>query len=216
MVFAGLRIGLYGPIRNMYQEYFKEEGLPSLRTKIITGITTGAIGISFANPADMVKVRLQAQRSGGEKKYSGVFDVYRKVWAAEGIPGLWTGLVPNLFRNSIINAAELASYDQYKEICVHTFRMKEGYFLHFICAFAAGFTACIFGSPFDVMKTRMMNSPDKYPNIVRCFSRTLGEEGPMAFYKGFTANFTRLGSWNVVMFMTLEQVKSKVMWPKQE
>lgn len=28
----------------------------------------------------------------------------------------------------------------------------------------------------------------------------------MAFYKGFLPNFTRLGTWNVVMFLTLEQV----------
>jgi solute carrier family 25 uncoupling protein 8/9 len=28
-----------------------------------------------------------------------------------------------------------------------------------------------------------------------------------AFYKGFIPNFGRLGSWNVVMFLTLEQVK---------
>ena len=30
----------------------------------------------------------------------------------EGIAGLWTGLSPNIMRNAIINAAELASYDQ--------------------------------------------------------------------------------------------------------
>jgi len=197
----------------MYQGYFQEDGLPSLRTKIISGITTGALGIAVANPADMVKVRLQAQRSGGVKKYNGVMDVYSKVYRAEGIPGLWTGLTPNLFRNSIINAAELASYDQYKEICMQRFGIKEGYFLHFICAFSAGFTACCIGSPFDVMKTRMMNSPEMYPNIVKCFTRTLGEEGPKAFYKGFTPNFIRLGSWNVVMFMSLEQIKSRIMWP---
>ena len=28
----------------------------------------------------------------------------------------------------------------------------------------------------------------------------------MAFYKGFIPNFGRLGSWNVIMFLTLEQV----------
>ena len=31
-------------------------------------------------------------------------------------------------------------------------------------------------------------------------------QGPMAFYKGFIPNFGRLGSWNVIMFLTLEQV----------
>lgn len=30
----------------------------------------------------------------------------------EGVLGLWKGLGPNIARNAIINAAELASYDQ--------------------------------------------------------------------------------------------------------
>lgn len=33
----------------------------------------------------------------------------------EGVRALWTGLGPNVARNAIINAAELASYDQIKE-----------------------------------------------------------------------------------------------------
>jgi solute carrier family 25 uncoupling protein 8/9 len=32
-------------------------------------------------------------------------------------------------------------------------------------------------------------------------------QGLMAFYKGFLPNFARIGSWNVVMFLTLEQTK---------
>jgi Mitochondrial carrier protein len=31
-------------------------------------------------------------------------------------------------------------------------------------------------------------------------------QGIFAFYKGFVPNFVRLGSWNVIMFLTLEQV----------
>jgi len=31
-------------------------------------------------------------------------------------------------------------------------------------------------------------------------------QGVGAFYKGFIPNFGRLGSWNVIMFLTLEQV----------
>lgn len=30
---------------------------------------------------------------------------------------LWTGIGPNIARNAIINAAELASYDQVKQVC---------------------------------------------------------------------------------------------------
>jgi solute carrier family 25 (mitochondrial uncoupling protein), member 8/9 len=30
----------------------------------------------------------------------------------EGVAGLWKGVGPNVMRNALINAAELASYDQ--------------------------------------------------------------------------------------------------------
>jgi hypothetical protein len=34
----------------------------------------------------------------------------------EGFAALWTGIGPNVARNAIINAAELASYDQVKQV----------------------------------------------------------------------------------------------------
>lgn len=67
------------------------------------------------------------------------------------------------------------------------------------------------GSPVDVVKSRVMgDSVGQYKGFVDCVSKTLANEGPMAFYKGFLPNFGRLGSWNVVMFLTLEQVKKKM------
>ncbi len=84
--------------------------------------------------------------------------------------------------------------------------------LHFICAFAAGFTATCFGSPFDVVKTRMMNKAVPYNGLFDCVSKTLKQEGPLAFYNGFSANFMRIGTYNIVCFIVLEQVKL-YMWP---
>ncbi|MCD7471215.1 Mitochondrial uncoupling protein 2, partial [Datura stramonium] len=57
------------------------------------------------------------------------------------------------------------------------------------------------------VKSRMMGD-SVYRNTFDCFFRTLKYEGPLSFYKGFLPNFFRLGSWNVIMFLTLEQVKS--------
>lgn len=36
----------------------------------------------------------------------------------------------------------------------------------------------------------------------------ISKEGPLAFYKGFSSNFMRIGSWNVIMFVSLEQIKA--------
>jgi len=60
-VFAGLRIGLYIPVRNMIAGELKPGENPTLTTKILAALCTGAIGITVANPTDVVKVRLQAQ-----------------------------------------------------------------------------------------------------------------------------------------------------------
>ena len=90
--------------------------------------------------------------------------------------------------------------------------------LHVICGLLAGFTAVVFGSPFDVVKTRMMSCTVCYTGALDCIRKTLRNDGPLAFYKGFTANFLRLASWNITMFVTLEQVK-KTMFkanPKKE
>jgi len=81
-------------------------------------------------------------------------------------------------------------------------------FTHVVCAFAAGFNAVVCGSPVDVLKTRMMNATPGQPRgLFPIVFGMLKNEGPLAFYKGFSSNFLRLGSWNVVMFVTLEQCK---------
>jgi len=46
------------------------------------------------------------------RKYPSAFAAYGIIARADGVKGLWTGVGPNIGRNAIINAAELASYDQ--------------------------------------------------------------------------------------------------------
>lgn len=52
---------------------------------------------------------------GHPRKYPSSMAAYRAIVSTEGVAALWTGLGPNIARNAIINAAELASYDQIKE-----------------------------------------------------------------------------------------------------
>jgi solute carrier family 25 (mitochondrial uncoupling protein), member 8/9 len=125
----------------------------------------------------------------------------------EGVAALWTGLAPNIARNAIVNATELATYDSFKEMFLAA-GMPDNIVTHIGSGLAAGFAAVCVGSPVDVVKSRMMGAkPGKYSNIVDCFVKTATQDGLLAFYKGFVPNFARLGSWNVVMFLTLEQVK---------
>jgi solute carrier family 25 uncoupling protein 8/9 len=55
----------------------------------------------------------------------------------------------------------------------------------------------------------MNATPGQPSGLFEIIGNIVKNEGLGTFYKGFTANFMRLGSWNVVMFVTLETVKKK-------
>ncbi|CAK9314545.1 unnamed protein product [Citrullus colocynthis] len=207
-IYGGLRIGLYDPVK-LYLVGNNFVGDIPLYQKILAALFTGALAISVANPTDLVKVRLQAEGKlpvGVPRRYSGTLDAYFTIIKQEGLTALWTGIGPNIARNAIINAAELASYDQVKQMILKIPGFLDNVFTHLLAGLGAGFFAVCIGSPVDVVKSRMMGD-STYKNTIDCFVKTLKNEGPFAFYKGFLPNFGRLGSWNVVMFLTLEQAK---------
>lgn len=207
-LYGGLRIGLYELVKSFYVGDDFIGDVP-LSKKILAAFTTGAIAIMVANPTDLVKVRLQAEGKlppGAPRRYSGALNAYITIIKQEGVGALWTGLGPNIARNAIINAAELASYDQVKQTLLQIPGFIDSVFTHLLAGLGAGFFAVCIGSPVDVVKSRMMGD-STYKNTLDCFIKTLKNDGPLAFYKGFLPNFGRLGSWNVIMFLTLEQVK---------
>jgi solute carrier family 25 uncoupling protein 8/9 len=116
------------------------------------------------------------------------------------------GYLPNVARNSTINAAELASYDQLKQTILRMGVMDDGVGAHLASGAGAGFIATVVGSPVDVLKTRMMstvNGVRVYSSITDCIRRSFSTGGISTFYQGFWANFARIGSWNIIMFMVL-------------
>ncbi|XP_016063955.1 PREDICTED: mitochondrial uncoupling protein 3 [Miniopterus natalensis] len=213
MSFASIRIGLYDSVKQLYTP--KGSDHCSIITRILAGCTTGAMAVTCAQPTDVVKVRFQANMHlgpGGNKKYSGTMDAYRTIAREEGISGLWKGTFPNITRNAIVNCAEMVTYDIIKEKLLDHHLFTDNFPCHFVSAFGAGFCATVVASPVDVVKTRYMNSlPGQYHSPLDCMLKMLAREGPSAFYKGFTPSFLRLGIWNVVMFVTYEQLKRALM-----
>ncbi|XP_019129995.1 mitochondrial uncoupling protein 2 [Larimichthys crocea] len=212
MSFASVRIGLYDTMKQFYTRGSESAGIG---TRLLAGCTTGAMAVSFAQPTDVVKVRFQAQvrlpESGSVKRYSSTFDAYKTIARNEGVKGLWKGCLPNIARNAIVNCSELVTYDIIKELILKSNLMTDNMPCHFTAAFAAGFCTTIVASPVDVVKTRFMNSvPGQYSGAMNCALTMLVKEGPTAFYKGFVPSFLRLGSWNIVMFMSYEQIKRAV------
>ena len=56
--------------------------------------------------------------------------------------------------------------------------------------------------------SRFMNSPKgKYSGVLNCARQTAQREGVKAFYSGFRASCMRLVSWNIVLWLSYEQLK---------
>ncbi|CAN6471457.1 unnamed protein product [Victoria cruziana] len=173
-LFGGLRIGLYEPVKSFYVGKDFVGDVP-LSKKILAALTTGALAITVANPTDLVKVRLQAEGKlppGVPRRYSGAMNAYATIIRQEGLGALWTGLGPNIARNAIINAAELASYDQVKQTILKIPGFSDNVFTHLLSGLGAGFFAVCIGSPVDVMKSRMMGD-STYKSTLDCFVKTL-------------------------------------------
>ncbi|KAK1883225.1 Mitochondrial uncoupling protein 2 [Dissostichus eleginoides] len=187
MSFASVRIGLYDSVKQFYTKGSDHVGIGS---RLLAGCTTGAMAVALAQPTDVVKT----------------------IAKEEGIRGLWKGTAPNIARNAIVNCTELVTYDYIKETLLKSTPLTDNLPCHFVSAFGAGLCTTVIASPVDVVKTRYMNSPPgHYNSVLKCAAAMMSKEGPRAFYKGFMPSFLRLGSWNVVMFVTYEQLKRAMM-----
>lgn len=216
-IFASLRIGMF----DVYMQYTAQRKggnqNVTLLDRIIGGVLTGGIAIAVANPVDVIKVRFQAESrkaiGGGKPRYSGVFDAGRQIWLKEGATGFYQSLLPNVIRNSVMNAVELGSYSQIKQSILNAGLLKEGLGLHFLSSAGAGILAVLIGSPADVIKSVVMDGK-KLPDGTKVPYSSVGEavgsvyrgKGFAGFYQGFSANCQRLISWNIAMFMIREQI----------
>ncbi|KAJ7959747.1 putative Mitochondrial uncoupling protein [Quillaja saponaria] len=177
-IYGGLRIGLYDPVKTFLVGSAFVGEIP-LYHMILAALLTGALAIAVANPTDLVKVRLQAEGklpAGIPRRYSGALDAYITIARQEGMGALWTGLGPNIARNAIINAAELASYDKIKQTILKIPGFMDNVFTHLLAGLGAGLFAVCIGSPVDVVKSRMMGD-STYKSTLDCFVKTLANEG---------------------------------------
>lgn len=88
---------------NFIKEFLKNETIFKIVFYRIIQLTQfsfcSAVGATAVYPIDLVKTRMQNQRTGsfiGELMYRNSWDCFKKVIRHEGVFGLYRGLVPQL------------------------------------------------------------------------------------------------------------------------
>eukprot|EP00698_Gefionella_okellyi_P014129 TRINITY_DN3906_c0_g1_i2.p1 TRINITY_DN3906_c0_g1~~TRINITY_DN3906_c0_g1_i2.p1 ORF type:complete len:243 (+),score=30.75 TRINITY_DN3906_c0_g1_i2:292-1020(+) len=208
LTYSSVRMGLYEPVRNRLEPNTK---VTTLGTKIVAGLFSGALGSAFVNPTDVVKVRMQAHSTsnGTPVLYRNVYDAFVTIARTEGIRrGLYMGTAPTVVRAACLTSGQLASYDQSKHWLLKTGILNEGYPLHLTSSIISSLVACTVANPMDVVKTRMMNDRARqYNGMMDCITKTLRNEGPAAFLKGWLPSYLRLGPHFLLSLPLFEQLR---------
>ncbi|KAK2181336.1 hypothetical protein NP493_403g04036 [Ridgeia piscesae] len=113
----------------------------------------------------------------------------------------------------VVNAAQLASYSQAKQLVMSTGYFSENILLHFVSSMISGLVTTIASMPVDITKTRLqnmkvINGKPEYSGILDVFFTVVRREGILALWKGFTPYYARLGPHTVLTFIFLEQMTS--------
>ncbi|GAA5854756.1 hypothetical protein JCM8547_004060 [Rhodosporidiobolus lusitaniae] len=203
--YSGIRMGGYDLVKSSLVKSFPLADPNGFGTKLAAGMASGMVGAAIANPADLLKVRLQAPSASGTLR-----DHAREIVSQHGLKGLYRALGPTTIRAGILTSSQLGSYDQIKHVLKRDFptTFREGFQTHLVASAIAGFVCSAASNPVDVIKVRMMtDKTGQYSNAIHCAALLLKNEGPLAFMKGFSMCFARLWPHSLVSLVVFEQLR---------
>ncbi|CAL5221301.1 g3469 [Coccomyxa viridis] len=201
LTYGGARLGTYSTIKRALGG---DEDHISLLRNLIAGCVSGGFAAAITNPLDLVKTRLQSK----DTPYKTIGEVVRAVVRNEGIVGLWAGTMPSVIRAAALTATQCASYDQAKQWWMRTTGMGDSFATHFGASMLTGLATTTVTAPVDLIKTRMfMSGRRKYSSVVNCAVVIVREDGPFGLFKGWTAQYLRLGPQTTVIFVIMEQLR---------
>ncbi|KAL7734857.1 hypothetical protein ACLKA6_011136 [Drosophila palustris] len=221
--YGTIKFGTYYTLKKLANErglLTDDDGSERVWSNIICAAGAGAVSSAIANPTDVLKVRMQVHGKGTDQM--GLIGCFREIYKYEGVRGLWRGVGPTAQRAVVIASVELPVYDFCKLQLMSAF--GDHVANHFISSFIASLGSAVASTPIDVIRTRLMNqrhvtmlnggmatataSAQKfYSGSLDCAVQTIRNEGILALYKGFIPTWVRMGPWNIIFFITYEQLK---------
>lgn len=221
-----LRLGLYEPTINLLLYGSGSAPLdPSERKEValwhrmLASSTTGAFAMIFANPAELVKTKLQSAQKlpqGQTPPFHGTLSCFQHVIKTEGYMGLMRGLSIAIPRMAWQNMAEITAYDLTKDLLRKHFEMKDGFPLFFVGSLSAGFWGAYLGNPLDCIKTRIYNNPigsdgnPLYKGPIDVAVKMIRNEGLFSLWKGVVPLWIHVSAFSIAVFVTYDMLRLQI------
>lgn len=209
MSYSMVRFGCYEHMKSIITEGGKKR--PTAIQLVVAGGIAGGLGGVAGNPADILLVRMTTDEVRPPKdrfRYKNAVDGLIRLVREEGVSAMGRGLSANVTRAVLMNCSQLASYDFFKSLILHSarFDVKDGIILHASCSVMSGLVATTICSPADVIKSRVMQSAND-ASMLEVVKTSFRNEGVRFLFKGWTPAFVRLAPNTVLLFVFLEQLK---------
>jgi len=199
-VYGSARLGLYSPLKRALGA---DGDQSAILKKAAAGVGSGSIAAAISNPIDLIKTR-QMSPMGNGRNY---FAVLKEVLQTEGVTGLWQGTSPGMMRAAVLTASQMATYDECKRGIIRTLGWGDDARTHFTTSMLTGLVCTTATSPVDVLKTKMFVNGGQYGSTLACARQLFMAEGIRGFFKGWTANYIRVGPNTTITFLVLEQLR---------
>ena len=204
--YASIKVGGYGPIRDALGA--NSPDAPFI-LKFAAGAASGSLGSCVGNPWDVMKTMMQANT---DKNAPGLVDVAKRLHADQGVSGFYRGIQANIARACVLNGTKMAVYDVAKgEVSEAAGWTRKDPRTIFCSATISGFFMTCTVSPFDMVRTKLMNQPtDKklYDGFLDCAVKIAKNDGPLAFYRGFFPIWARFAPTATLQLLIFEQLLS--------
>ena len=123
-----------------------------------------------------------------------------------------------ILRASIFSASQIATYDHTKYMLKNNLSLKDGIQLNFSSAMIAGLVTTTVSTPADFIKSVMMNNLSSGKDIrnkqsvMSIFKSVIQRDYGRTFFRGWFANYIRLGPHTVITMLSLEKLRNLVGW----
>lgn len=123
----------------------------------VTGGLAGSAGAAAVYPIDLVKTRLQNDRSalGEEPKYANAWDCAAGVVREEGLGALYQGLAPQLVGVWPEKAVKLATNDYVRALFVDPVSGAIPVAFQVLAGGCGGLCQVVFTNPLEIVKVRL-------------------------------------------------------------
>ncbi|CAN6674713.1 peroxisomal adenine nucleotide transporter 1 [Trichomonascus vanleenenianus] len=159
--------------------------------KAIAGSAAAIVANSLVYPLDIIKTKLQVQ---SDNRYDGVSDAFKKIYAREGLRGLYTGLTGSLIGVASTNFAYFYWYGLVRGMAMKRWGRNISTPMELALGAIAGALAQIFTIPVSVVTTRQQTSSDKKEEgkkpdgLIKTTKNIIAEDGVSALWTGLKAS----------------------------